>query len=146
MSISIYDLMRMSNMSEINEKFGNNAGKVWVALNTRGPLNEITLIKNTKLSQNEFYAAIGWLARENKILKDGTVYRLGATNLTNKIGADAGKIWNTLYSHGEVDVSSIAKTTQIQIRDAYSALGWLARENKVEGTKPRPNQIKFKLK
>lgn len=133
-------------MPGLNEKFGRNAGKVWVALNTKGPLNETSLIKNTKLSENALYAAIGWLARENKIYKDGNLYKLGQTNLTNKIGLNAGKVWTTLCSEKEVDVSSISKNTQINLKDAYSALGWLAREDKVEGTKPKTNQFKFKLK
>ena len=133
-------------MPGLNEKFGRNAGKVWVALNTKGPLNETSLIKNTKLSENALYAAIGWLARENKIYKDGNLYKLGQTNLTNKIGLNAGKVWSTLLSEKEVDVSSISKNTQINLKDAYSALGWLAREDKVEGTKPKTNQFKFKLK
>jgi hypothetical protein len=132
-------------MPNLNEKFGRNAGKVWVALNTRGPLNEATLIRNTKLSENELYAAVGWLARENKIHKDGNLYRLGQTNLTSRIGTNAGKVWNTLYSQKEVDISSISRTNQIDVKDAYSALGWLAREDKIEGTKPKTNQLKFKL-
>jgi len=133
-------------MPNLNEKFGRNAGKVWVVLNTRGPLNEASLIRNTKLSENELYAAVGWLARENKISKDGNLYRLGQTNLTSRIGANAGKVWSTLNSQKEVDISSISRITQIDVKDAYSALGWLARENKVEGTKPKTNQLKFKLR
>ena len=133
-------------MPNLNEKFGRNAGKVWVALNTKGPLNETSLIKNTKLSENELYAAIGWLARENKISKDGNLYRLGQTNLTGKIGMNAGKVLNTLNTQKEVDISSISRIAQLDPRDAYSALGWLARENKVEGTKPKTNQFKYKLR
>lgn len=133
-------------MPTLNEKFGRNAGKVWVALNKKGPLNETSLIRNTKLSENDLYAAVGWLARENKIYKDGNLYRLGQTNLTGKIGLNAGKVWKTLNSQKEIDISSISKINQIDTRDAYSALGWLARENKVEGTKPKTNQFKFKLK
>jgi len=133
-------------MPNLNEKFGRNAGKVWVALSTKGPLNETSLIRNTNLSENELYAAVGWLARENKISKDGSLYRLGQTNLTGKIGLFAGKVWNTINSQKELDISSISKLTQIEIRDAYSALGWLARENKVEGTKPKTNQFKYKLR
>jgi len=133
-------------MPNLNEKFGRNAGKVWVALNTKGPLTGASLMKSTKLSENELYAAVGWLARENKIYKDGNLYRLGETNLTSKIGTDAGKVWSTLNSQKEIDVSSISKIAQINIKDAYSALGWLAREDKIEGTKPKTNQYKFKLK
>ncbi|MDH7506899.1 MAG: winged helix-turn-helix domain-containing protein [Candidatus Thermoplasmatota archaeon] len=133
-------------MPSLNEKFGRNAGKVWVALNTQGPLNGTSLIKKTKLSENDLYAAIGWLARENKIYKDGNFYKLGETNLTETIGFNAGKVWNTINSQKEIDVSSISKLTQIDIKDAYSALGWLAREDKIEATKPKTSKYKFKLK
>ncbi len=134
-------------MKEPTENFGKDAGKIWVTLNRYGPLNVNSLQKNTKLSENNFYAAVGWLARENKICKTGTKYELRETNLTNKIGADAGKIWNLLYSQGNCDINSIAKNTQITVRDAYSALGWLARENKIWMARERSNkQYKIGLK
>jgi len=132
-------------MRETINSFGRNAGKIWTALNTHGPLNQSSLIKNTKLSLNDFYAALGWLARENKISKDKLFYKLGETNLTNKIGEDAGKIWRLLESQGEFDISSIAKFTQIKTHDAYTALGWLAREEKIQTTHEN-KQLKFKLK
>jgi hypothetical protein len=119
-------------MRDINENFGYNAGKIWMALTVHGPSTENTLLKKTRLSENDFYAGVGWLARENKIRKHGFMYELKETNLTPKIGGNAGKIWNTLHSQGECDVSSIAKITQITKKDAYYALGWLARENKIK--------------
>ena len=135
-------------MRNTSDKFSVNAGKIWVTLNTHGPLDQISLIKKTKLSNNDFHAAIGWLARENKIYKEGNSYRLGETNLTDIIGEDAGKIWKVLNSHGEVNVSSIAKFTKIRPVDAYSALGWLAKENKIEAKKSnlKSNILNFKLK
>ncbi len=114
------------------EEIGQNAGKIWKVLNLQGPLTESRLINSTMLEESQFQAAIGWLARENKISKNGSFYRLGATNLTDKIGADAGKLWNTLAKNNEVDVSVIAKLAQLDEKDAYSALGWLAREDKIE--------------
>lgn len=132
-------------MRDITKNFGQNAGKIWISLNTFGPQNESSLIKNSKLSLKNFYAGIGWLARENKIHKDGILYKLGDTNLTNTIGENAGKVWRVLESKGQVDVSSIAKVTQTTIQDAYSALGWLAREDKIKTT-GKNKQLKFKLK
>ena len=49
------------------ETIGYNAGTVWVALNTADALNIKQLKKITKLKEKELYAAIGWLARENKV-------------------------------------------------------------------------------
>ena len=129
----------------ITEKFGINAGKVWTTLNMHGPLTSSNLLKNTRLSLNDLYAAIGWLARENKIYKNGSKYELKETNLTDKIGLDAGKVWNALNSQRDIDVSTIAEIAQVNRRDAYSALGWLARENKIK-TRCRKKQIKFELK
>ena len=131
------------------EEFGLYAGKIWETLNTEGPLSETKLLDKTMLDEKQFRAAIGWLARENKICKNGTVYKLGETNLTPKIGSDAGKLWSILTMKKELDISAVAKMAKVQERDAYCALGWLAREDKIE-TKvvptPKENKIKIKLK
>jgi hypothetical protein len=124
--------------------FGKNAGKIWKALEKFGPLDEVDLIKKIKLNRNDFYAGIGWLARENKIYKVGSKYHLGETNLTNNIGYNAGKVWNTLYTTQDVNITTIAEISQIKIRDAYHALGWLAREDKIQTTQSKP--LKFRLK
>jgi len=132
-------------MKTLVDEFGSYAGKVWTTLNTQGPLKEDALLKTTKLTEDELWTAIGWLARENKICKDNNVYKLGQTNLTSKIGANAGKVWNTVAQLGEIDVSTIARTAQITEDDAYSALGWLARENKVRCKKMRAKEPKIKV-
>ena len=49
------------------ETIGTNAGSVWVALNTADALGVKQHKKITKLKDKEVYAALGWLARENKI-------------------------------------------------------------------------------
>ena len=49
------------------ETIGTNAGSVWVALNTADALGVKQLKKITKLKEKEIYAALGWLARENKV-------------------------------------------------------------------------------
>ena len=143
----ISSFVKVESMKGISAKFGKNAGKIWTTLNTSGPLKKSMLIKNTKLSENDFHAAIGWLARENKICKEGDQYKLGETNLTNVIGENAGKIWKILNSTGEIDISYITKEANITRYDAYLALGWLAREDKIEGkNKAKSNQVRFKLK
>jgi hypothetical protein len=73
------------------------------------------------------------------------LYKLGQTNLTPKVGTDAGKVWNTVAKQGEVDISTIAKIAQITEVDAYCALGWLARENKVNCKKIRAKDPKIKV-
>jgi len=113
------------------DNFGRTAGKIWKALDKYGALNEDEIVKKIRLNKNDFYAGIGWLARENKISKKGRTYELSETNLTEKIGGDAGKIWNTLNINRDINVTSIAKISNLKIKDAYNALGWLAREDKL---------------
>ena len=50
------------------ETIGMNAGAVWNALNEAQVLGSKQHKKVTKLKDKELYAAIGWLARENKIV------------------------------------------------------------------------------
>ena len=50
------------------EIIGMNAGAVWNALNEAQVLGSKQLKKVTKLKDKDLYAAIGWLARENKIV------------------------------------------------------------------------------
>jgi hypothetical protein len=130
------------------EDFGNYAGKVWTILNSYGSLTETNLMKKTMLTDEEFFGAVGWLARENKICEDGTVYMLGETNLTSKIGINANKIWNVLNEYGDIDITYIQKLVDIPKKDTYLALGWLAKEGKVKSkkVKPKKSQLYFGLK
>lgn len=50
-----------------SEKIGSYAGLVWNALNEADVLGVKQLKKMTKLKDKEVFAAIGWLAREDKI-------------------------------------------------------------------------------
>lgn len=51
----------------MNEKIGSNAGKVWSLLDETGRQEVKELKKATKLTEKDLYAALGWLAREEKI-------------------------------------------------------------------------------
>ena len=118
-------------MNELVKSFGFNAGKVWKILEKEGPLGQTKLKRRTQLRDDEFFGAIGWLARENKIYFENNTYYTGETNLTDKIGNYAGKIWDSLEYGKEIDVSAIARMSQLEKRDCYTALGWLAREGKL---------------
>lgn len=52
------------------EIIGANAGLVWNALNEADALGVKQLKKITKLKDKEVFAALGWLARENKVIID----------------------------------------------------------------------------
>ena len=49
------------------EIIGLNAGKVWEALNAADAMGVKQLKKVTKLKDKELFAALGWLALEDKI-------------------------------------------------------------------------------
>ncbi len=133
-------------MNKIVDNFGKNAGKIWKTLEKKGKLTPNKIMDYTKLNEDEFYAAVGWLARENKICRIGRSYTLGETNLENKIGKNAGKIWNALEKIGYVDEVYIPKVTDINTIDAYCALGWLAREGKISAKKIKPKtQTRFSV-
>ncbi len=121
----------MDAMSDVIKSFGNNAGKLWKTLSDEGPQVRSKLLQSTNLTKDEFYGAIGWLAREDKVRKDKRTYKIGDTNLMDKIGEDAGKVWSVLQKRNDIDVSAIARIAKVRKRDCYSALGWLAREGKI---------------
>ncbi len=50
------------------DTIGYNAGLVWNALNEADALGIKQIKKVTKLKDKELFAALGWLAREGKIL------------------------------------------------------------------------------
>lgn len=50
------------------EKIGTNAGKIWTRLHETGRQNVKDLKKSTKLTDKDLYAALGWLAREGKVV------------------------------------------------------------------------------
>ena len=119
-------------MRVLTTKYGTSAGKIWEALNKYGSLNKKRIIEITNLSDKEFYIGIGWLARENKIKTDNEEsYKLDETNLTHEIGPVAGIIWKIIDIWDEVDITSIKKLSAADEKNIYSALGWLAREEKI---------------
>jgi len=115
------------------EKFGISAGQIWSVLNKKGSLKKDELLKETNLNELEFHAAIGWLARENKISSyDDEYFKLEETNLEAEIGKHAGRVWNILDIWDEIDFESMKTLSNLDDNQVYSALGWLAREDKIK--------------
>ena len=55
------------------DTIGLNAGCVWAALNEADALGTKQLKKIAKIkTEKELYAALGWLARERKVRRQGT--------------------------------------------------------------------------
>ena len=51
----------------MKEKIGLDAGLIWKMLDEMGTLGVKELKKALKLTDKDLYAAIGWLAREEKL-------------------------------------------------------------------------------
>ena len=51
----------------MKEKIGTDAGLVWQVLDERGTLNVKEVKKVVRLTDKDLFAAIGWLAREEKL-------------------------------------------------------------------------------
>lgn len=48
-----------------------------------------------------------------------------------KIGLWAGVVWNALDKEGTLSVKKLKKLTKLKEKEIYAALGWLAREGKI---------------
>lgn len=48
------------------------------------------------------------------------------------IGENAGKIWTVLNENGKMTETKLKKETELSSADFYTAMGWLAREGKVQ--------------
>ncbi|MCX6816188.1 MAG: winged helix-turn-helix domain-containing protein [Candidatus Aenigmarchaeota archaeon] len=57
-------------MVTCEEFFGANAGKVWAALKSNGPMTAAKLCESAELEEREVRGALGWLGREDKIKID----------------------------------------------------------------------------
>jgi len=116
----------------ITTKFGGNAGSIWTALNEKGPLKKEEIQKVTHLNKDDLHAGLGWLARENKIFKENdNSYKLDNTNLESEIGTKAGRLWRIMDIWGEVEFDTIKRLSDLNEEQIHLALGWLAREDKI---------------
>jgi len=57
--------------------------------------------------------------------------------MQEEIGATAGAIWNILHAKGELSLSQLKKQTKAKSQVFDWAIGWLARENKIEFTQQK---------
>ncbi len=51
--------------------------------------------------------------------------------MSETIGDAAGKIWEYLEKNGATSVSKVTKETELNRTDAQRAIGWLAKEGKL---------------
>lgn len=57
-----------------------------------------------------------------------------ATSIVQTIGETAGHIWRILHDEGELRLSTLQKRVDASATLLHLALGWLAREDKIEIT------------
>ncbi|RLB72944.1 MAG: hypothetical protein DRH03_03950 [Deltaproteobacteria bacterium] len=65
--------------------------------------------------------------------------------MVDKIGDDAGKIWNELELNGEMTTGALKKSLEMSPFNLNVAVGWLAREDKIAISR-QGNKIKVCLK
>jgi hypothetical protein len=118
-------------MINSRDQFGRNAGRIWEVLSAEKALPIDKIMEKTHLRLYEVEIGIGWLARENKVAYENGEYILRPTNLTNSIGTNAGIIWNALENTGTGNVHSLIKHCSLPTQEIYKAIGWLAREEKI---------------
>ena len=119
-------------MRNITTKFGGSAGTIWTVLNEKGPLKKEEIQEITHLNKDDLDVGLGWLARENKIFKgNDNSYKLDNTNLESEIGTKAGRLWRIMDIWGEVEFDTIKRLSDLNEEQIHLALGWLAREDKI---------------
>lgn len=50
----------------------------------------------------------------------------------NKIGENAGVVWRILSDNGQWDYDKLKEVSGLSDRDLNAAIGWLAREDKID--------------
>ncbi len=60
---------------------------------------------------------------------------LGKLNIEEFFGVSAGKVWQCLSDHGEMNLNDISRSTSLRTEEVCYALGWLGREGKLAATK-----------
>jgi len=124
-------------------QFGYNAGKVWESISNQGKVSIDDLRSETQLSDKELFTAVGWLARENKIKKENDKYMLDETNLDDEIGSTAGKVYKILDIWEQADLQTMRRLSDEPDEEILTALGWLAREDKVIMDKDQKYSLKY---
>ena len=124
-------------------QFGDNAGKVWQTISNQGKVSINDIRSETQLSDKDLFAAVGWLARENKIKKENNKYILDETNLDNVIGSTAGKVYKILDIWEQADLQTMRRLSDEPDEEIYTALGWLAREDKLIIDKDQKYSLKY---
>lgn len=60
---------------------------------------------------------------------------------TETIGTNAGTVWTALNTADVLGIKQLKKITKLKDKEVFAALGWLAREGKIE-INPNPDDEK----
>lgn len=52
--------------------------------------------------------------------------------MVEKFGINAGRLWTILDEAGRQNVKDLKKSSKLTDKDLYAAIGWLAREGKID--------------
>ena len=63
----------------------------------------------------------------------------------HEIGANAGKVWQLLSNNRKWDFNSLKEESSLNDIELAAAIGWLARENKIDFDITDPNNIQVYL-
>lgn len=61
------------------------------------------------------------------------------------IGTNAGIIWNLLNNNQKWNIADLREASSLTEKEIYTAIGWLARENKIEIEKTHKGDEKYYL-
>lgn len=61
------------------------------------------------------------------------------------IGTNAGIIWNLLNNNQRWNISNLHEASGLAEKEIYTAIGWLARENKIEIEKSQQGDEEYYL-
>lgn len=61
------------------------------------------------------------------------------------IGTHAGAVWNMLHEKGRMDLTQLKKETKLTDKEIIAAIGWLAREGKVQSEEVKKGRKTVKL-
>ena len=112
---------------------GENAGRVWHALQGNGSMDVSSIANGTGLSGSDVEKAIGWLGKEGTLSIIENKYSLvegGHPSITHKYGNAAGSVWEVLF--GNNPSSALRDCLGLEKKVMNAALGWLAKEGKVD--------------
>ena len=63
----------------------------------------------------------------------------------HEIGANAGKVWHLLSNNTKWDITKLEEASGLNDIELFAAIGWLARENKIDFDTSDPDNIQVYL-